>query len=147
VSLAREFELIDRYLAIERERLQERLHVHIQVSEDVLSAAVPALLLQPIVENAIRHGIARRAAGGSLAIGAYRDHGRLRIVVTDTPNGPTLPQPAAEPPIGIGLVNTRARLAALFDDDFELVLEARDRVTEVRIDLPLREVGVLAPAV
>jgi len=146
VSLARELELVDRYLAIERERLQERLDVHIQAAADVLSAGVPVLLLQPLVENAIRHGIARRASGGRLAIGAHREGNRLHIAVTDRANGPALPQPAAGPALGLGLANTRARLAALFDQDFALVLDTQDRVTEVRIDLPLRDVAVPEPA-
>jgi two-component system LytT family sensor kinase len=142
VTLARELELVDRYLAIERARLHDRLDVHIQVSEDVLAAGVPALLLQPLVENAIRHGVARREAGGQLSIRAHGGGDRLRILVADTPHGP-LPARAAEAPaLGLGLANTRARLTALFDDDFGLALEASDRRTEVRIDLPLRGVPV-----
>jgi hypothetical protein len=147
ISLARELELVDRYLAIERVRLQERLQVHIEASEAALHARVPALLLQPLVENAVRHGIARRQGAGRLELRASRSGSRLHIVVRDASaaggDGDTR---AAHAPLGLGLANTRARLTVLFDSDFDLSMEAGADATEVRIDLPFRGAAALGRA-
>lgn len=116
VTLREELDFLERYLAIEKTRFGDRLSTHFRIRSDVLDARVPNLLLQPLVENAIRHGIARDANAGRLEVGATREGGRLLLRVAD--DGPGLgPAPVVE---GIGLTNTRERLRHLFGDDFSL---------------------------
>ncbi len=119
VPLRRELEYLQLYLSIEEVRFQDRLRVEVFVEPEALDAAVPHLGLQPIVENAIRHGIGRRSAAGRLQISAARVNGNLEIQVRD--DGPGLP-PGGESP-GIGLMNTRARLRQLYGDAATLALE------------------------
>ena len=120
VPLRRELESLRLYLDIEQVRFQDRLRVEIDVEPEALDAAVPHLGLQPIVENAIRHGIGRRSAAGSLRISAARVGESLEIQVRD--DGPGLP-PGGAGSNGIGLANTRARLQQLYGDAARLTLE------------------------
>jgi signal transduction histidine kinase len=110
-ALSQEWEFLQRYLAIEQVRFSDRLRLRFEIDPAIVSAAVPRFLLQPLVENALRHGIARRADAGLVQISAYRDHDRLVLTVQDDgPGLPTIPDSGA----GVGLSNTRARLAALY---------------------------------
>ncbi|HBY64302.1 MAG TPA: sensor histidine kinase [Solibacterales bacterium] len=111
VPLRRELEFLERYLEIERVRFADRLLVEFDIDPGTLDAAVPNLILQPIVENAIRHGIGRSARPGKVAIRSRRDNGSLLMLVED--NGWGLPDvgPIRE---GVGLSNTRARLKGLY---------------------------------
>ena len=120
VSLRRELESLRLYLAIEEVRFQDRLRVEIAAGPEALDAAVPHLGLQPIVENAIRHGIGSRSAAGRLQIRAARVGETLEIRVED--DGPGLP-PGGAGTQGIGLANTRARLRQLYGDAAGLTLE------------------------
>ncbi|HEX3126240.1 MAG TPA: histidine kinase [Thermoanaerobaculia bacterium] len=120
VPLRRELESLQLYLSIEQVRFQDRLRVEIDVDPAVLDAAVPHLGLQPIVENAIRHGIGRRSAAGRLRIRAAKVGESLRIEVMD--DGPGL-APGGVGTRGIGLANTRARLRQLYGDAAELTVE------------------------
>ncbi|HVE72838.1 MAG TPA: histidine kinase [Thermoanaerobaculia bacterium] len=108
IPLHEELEFVERYLEIERIRFEERLRVNIDVAPDTEQALVPALVLQPLVENAIHHGIARRSEGGSIQIRATRDNGMLRLLVTDDVSC------AESVRERVGLSNTRARLNALY---------------------------------
>ena len=110
VTLAEELELLRDYLAVEELRLDERLRVAEDVDPAALAVRVPPLSLQPLVENAVRHAVAPRPTGGSIAIAARRDGDDLCIDVVD--DGPGLPPDGVRE--GIGLANTRARLAALY---------------------------------
>ncbi|HEX5719005.1 MAG TPA: histidine kinase [Thermoanaerobaculia bacterium] len=120
VPLRRELESLQLYLSIEQVRFQDRLSVEISVEPATLDAAVPHLGLQPIVENAVRHGIGRRSAAGRIVITASRVDGALEIQVRD--DGPGLP-PEGPGTGGIGLANTRARLQQLYGDAAKLTLE------------------------
>lgn len=120
VPLRRELESLQLYLAIEQVRFQDRLRVEIDVDPEFLDAAVPHLGLQPIVENAVRHGIGRRSAAGNIRISAARVEESLRIQVLD--DGPGLP-PGGAGTGGIGLANTRARLQQLYGDAAKLTVE------------------------
>jgi len=111
VTLSEELEFIRRYLEIEKIRFEDRLTVSVDVGSDVGDARVPTLALQPLIENAIHHGIASRPEGGSIAIAARRDAGSLRISVTDDGVGCGADEHPRE---RIGLANTRARLERLY---------------------------------
>ena len=116
VSLREELEFLERYLAIEKTRFADRLSTRFRIRSEVLEARVPNLLLQPLVENAIRHGIARDRRAGRLEVSATHEHGRLLLRVTD--DGPGAPPGRVTE--GIGLSNTRDRLRHLFGDAYSL---------------------------
>jgi two-component system sensor histidine kinase AlgZ len=135
VTLERELILLDTYLSIERVRFGERLRVCIEADQDVLGTRVPALLLQPIVENAVRHGVGRRATAGRITVSAVRHRDRLRVTVSD--DGPGWG--AARPQVGIGLRNVQERLAYLYAGDYAFDLSTgREGGAEIRLELPLR---------
>jgi LytS/YehU family sensor histidine kinase len=112
---------LELYLSIEQIRFQDRLKVEISADPAVLEAAVPHMGLQPIVENAIRHGIGRSSSAGLLRIAACRTNGSLEIIVRD--DGPGLPPAGLSEGRGIGLANTRARLHQLYGDAGRLSVE------------------------
>jgi signal transduction histidine kinase len=111
VSLADELRFLERYLAIEQVRFSDRLTVRFVIDDTLRDAAVPHFLLQPLVENALRHGIAHRADGGIVEIVADRDIDTLVLRVTD--NGPG-PATASDEGNGLGLSNIRERLTTLY---------------------------------
>jgi two-component system LytT family sensor kinase len=136
VALREEVEFLDRYLEIERVRFPDRLRVVREIQPESLAALVPTLLLHPLVENAIRHGVARRAQGGQLGIRAQKVDGRLELRVWDD-GPPEAPAEARSP--GIGLANTRARLQHLYGTAHRFELRrAREGGTEVAVSLPFR---------
>ena len=121
VSLKQELELLERYLDIEQTRFRDRLTVEMSIDPEVLDARVPNLILQPLVENAIRHGITVRRGQGRIEIDARRTNGTLSISVRDDGRG--LDKTAEEKiKEGVGLSNTRARLRQLYGEQatFEL---------------------------
>jgi signal transduction histidine kinase len=121
VSLSRELEYVRLYLSIEQVRFRDRLGVEISVDPAVLDAAVPHMGLQPIVENAVRHGIGRNASAGTIRISASLGNALVKIEVRD--DGPGLPVAGVPDGRGIGLVNTRARLQQLYGEAAKLTLE------------------------
>jgi sensor histidine kinase YesM len=121
IPLRREFEYLRLYLSIEKVRFQDRLKMEISDDPEVLEAAFPHMGLQPLVENAIRHGLGRRSAAGSISISASRVESTLKVTVQDDGPGFCSERSAAEP--GIGLANTRARLNQLYGDAGRLVIE------------------------
>lgn len=136
IPLRRELDYARLYLSIEQVRFQDRLRVEITAPPDLLEAAVPHMILQPLVENAIRHGIGRSSTAGRLRIEASASDSVLTIRVED--DGPGL---AAEASAGhgIGLANTRSRLAQLHGA--QAALDVRDRAqggVEAKLRLPLR---------
>jgi two-component system, LytTR family, sensor kinase len=122
VPLAEELALVRGYVEIEQMRLGERLRVQWEVDPAILQTRVPSLVLQPLVENAIRHGISAKAQEGVLTIRAYRDGDSLHLQIQDT--GPGIADTAAARSAGIGLSNTRARLERLYGDRQSLDLRA-----------------------
>lgn len=121
VPLRRELEYLHLYLSIEQVRFQDRLSVEITADPSLLDAAVPQMGLQPIVENAVRHGIGRSSAAGKIRITAARVDGTLELKVQDDGPGPMPPELAQG--CGIGLANTRLRLHQLYGDAARLSLE------------------------
>ena len=136
VPLRQELAMLDQYLDIQRTRFGERLQVSIDADPDALAAQVPAMILQPIVENAIRYGVEQRPTGGAVSVGARRADASLLLEVTD--DGPGAPSAMAGS--GIGLANTRDRLRQLYGTDHELRLEnSFAGGSRVVIRLPYRE--------
>jgi two-component system, LytTR family, sensor kinase len=135
IPLEEELGLLEMYAAIERVRFQQRLRIEMDVPTSVRSARVPQLLLQPLVENAIRHGISRREGPGLVTVTAQRLNRSLRIQVIDDGVGP------GETGVrtGIGLGATRERLQQLYGRDQQLVIAAGvPSGTVVTVDLPWR---------
>jgi two-component system LytT family sensor kinase len=137
VALRDELDFIHPYLEIEQARLGPRLSVAIDVEAAALDAQVPNLLLQPLVENAIRHGIAPRSGPGRIEIWARRENGHLQLRVRD--NGRGL---AANYTEGVGVGNTRARLRQLYGSDHDFTLSNRQGGgLEVVVAVPFRSHG------
>ena len=135
VTLRQELEFLDAYLEIERLRFRDRLVVDMDVAPDTLDAVVPTLILQPIVENAIRHGTALLSSMGQITILARRRHGSLELAVRD--NGRGLQRGGARERVGVG--NTRARLRQLYGDAFRFELRNHEAGgVEATIVIPFR---------
>jgi len=138
VALREEVEYLQRYLDIQKARFGERLRVSVNIPSELLQAQVPNLLLQPLVENAIKHGIAKRVAGGTVrVIGASRDGNLFLSIYND---GPSLPTAWEAAQTGVGLGNLRTRLHILHGNESELHLRrAHPDGVEVVVRLPFRE--------
>ncbi|HSM37177.1 MAG TPA: histidine kinase [Longimicrobiales bacterium] len=139
VPLEEELELLRVYLEIERVRFHDRLSVDVQVDDAALDGMVPTLILQPLVENAVRHGVAPLPDAGRIRVGAQRLNGDLVLEVADSGEGfarLTLPEPSPDGG-GVGLSNTQARLAELYGDRARMTLGvAPEGGGLVRIVLP-----------
>jgi hypothetical protein len=136
VALEEELAFLDRYLDIQRVRFEERLRVELRASAEVRRARVPMMVLQPIVENAVRHAIEPRIAGGRVEINIQRAGDRLLLEVCD--DGPGLGS-EREGRAGIGLSNTRARLRSLYGEAQGLQLSDRpEGGLKVQISIPWR---------
>jgi signal transduction histidine kinase len=120
VSFRRELEILTLYLEIERTRFQDRLEIAYDVQPNTLGALVPDLILQPLVENAIRHGVSPNAGTGRIEVRSLRDGDWLTLEIRD--NGAGLAEGHGRPE-GIGLTTTRARLERLYGPQQELTLE------------------------
>jgi signal transduction histidine kinase len=140
VPLGDELETLDNYVAIQQVRFQDRLTVEKVIGPGAEEVLVPHFVLQPLVENAIEHGIARRAGAGRITIAAARNDDHLELSVTDDGSG--LDHSNDFPVEGIGLGNTRRRLAALYGDRAALTLSPASG-GGLRVDLvvPLRRPG------
>jgi len=136
ITLQSELEFVGKYLEIEQTRFHDRLKVHTDVPTDLLGIYVPSLALQPLVENAIKHGISVDSAAGRLEIAAQRNDGRVSLRVSDDGPGPA---PGSRLRLGVGLNNVRSRLKQLYGDESSLELTRGDgRGCEAIITIPLR---------
>lgn len=133
-TVAEEIEYLKAYLAVEQQRFGDRLSVEWSVTPDALPCSLPPLMLQPLVENALRHGLGARLEGGHLSIGVARDNGHLELTVTD--DGAGMPTRVTE---GTGLGNLRRRLTTLYGNAARLSLETASPGTTVRLQLPVQE--------
>jgi LytS/YehU family sensor histidine kinase len=126
-TLDAEMGLLQHYIDIERARFGSRLHVDIDVPSDAGDALLPTFALQPLVENAIRHGVARSSENGHVSIEAVRANGRMTVIVRNTGR----PANGAAAEEGVGLSNTRERLAQLYDGDggLEFAIDADGEAT------------------
>ena len=139
VRLAQEVEFLEKYMQIQEARFAGRLTLDLQVPAELREARIPSLILQPLAENAIKHGIAKRAQGGAVRVAASRSDGMLHLSVYN--DGPLLDRDGRAVKDGIGLSNLRTRLELLYGGDFELRLE-NFGITGVQVSLalPYREV-------
>ncbi len=146
VSLREEIAVTKEYLALEKVRFGPRLMVSFEIEPETQEAQVPRFLLQPLVENAVRHGIAKRPQGGNLVLRSEAIHGRLRIKIendsAEDDDEPVLRRNAATPHRGVGLTNTRARLEQMYGHEAALETHATASGTyEVRISMPFSTVS------
>jgi two-component sensor histidine kinase len=136
VRLSDEMEFVQRYLSIQQTRFADRLRVTIDVPAELQSSAVPSLILQPLVENAVKHGIAKRKDGGTVRIAAAVTGDRLLLSISN--DGPVLRAGWNEEDRGIGISNVRSRLRGLYGDDSALDMRARaEGGAEVSLSMPL----------
>lgn len=134
IRLAQELEIIESYLAIERVRFADRLRVDVNLDPSALDGLVPCFLLQPILENAIRHGIAHCEDNGYIETSARRIGSRMQLQVRD--NGPGL-NGRSHPGFGLGLSNTKDRLSHFYPNDYELrAFQPESGGFEVSITIP-----------
>jgi two-component system, LytTR family, sensor kinase len=135
VPLEEELEFTKKYLNIQKARFAERLQFSVEVPAELLAAQVPSLILQPMVENAIKHGIAKRVQGGAILIAASRANGTITLRVSN--DGPRLPSGWEKSQSGIGILNVQTRLRSLYGDAFELSMRNRDpEGVETSISVP-----------
>jgi hypothetical protein len=135
IPLAEELDLAEGYLRVEQVRFGQRLRVERDVEEPALAAPVPPLLLQPLVENAVRHGIAQTLEGGTIRIAARREGSRLCVSVSN----PRDPDGRGRPGAGLGLRNVASRLRTLFGAEARIDATAGDDSFLVQIELPAGE--------
>jgi len=136
VPLAQEVEHLRQYLEIQKARFAERLQVTLDIPAELLAAQVPSLILQPLVENAIKHGISMRAQGGQIQVAAAHTDGMLNLRVGN--DGPCLPSDFEDKRTGIGIANLRNRLQLMYGSRCALSLENQAAGgVQVSISLPL----------
>lgn len=135
VPLGEELEFAQKYLDIQKVRFADRLQFSVDVPVELLSAQIPSLILQPMVENAIKHGISKRAHGGTIRISASRSNETLALRVYN--DGPSLPAGWETMQSGIGILNVRTRLQSLYGNQFDLSLRNREPGgVETSVSLP-----------
>lgn len=139
VTLARELEFVRRYLAIEQVRFSDRLEVRWNIAPEALDALVPSFLLQPLVENALRHGVAAISARTTVDISAELEGAELRLSVSnDAPDEAAREQTRGR---GLGVSNTRERLATLFGDRASFSLTESEGRVRADVRMPFQRAG------
>jgi len=138
VPLQQELMFLQKYIDIQQTRFRDRLQVEIDIDPGTMDTLVPNLILQPLVENAIRHGIGPRRSPGLIRIATWRDHDDVWMEIRDNGTGLTSGR-GGMPPEGVGLRNTRGRLQQLYNEDHAMVLEdAPGGGCTVKIRVPYR---------
>jgi two-component system LytT family sensor kinase len=138
VTLQEEVEYLQRYIDIQKIRFGDRLRVSIDIPDELLAMQVPSLLLQPLVENAIKHGVSKRRSGGEVRVAGMSRDGALRLTVYN--DGPWEQEDMALAPHRVGLGNLRTRLKILHGDRSTLLLQpAEEGGVEVIVTMPLQE--------
>jgi two-component system LytT family sensor kinase len=137
VPLREEMQFLQKYLDIQKVRFADRLQLNVDVPDELLASPVPSLILQPIVENAIKHGIAKEARGGWIRVTAFRSNGFLSFRVYN--DGAKLATGWESVRSGVGIANLRNRLRMMYGDDFEFSLTNQPAGVEVLMSVPFRE--------
>jgi len=135
IPLGEEIALAEQLLGIEKVRFGDRLSHEVRIDEGARSVSVPPLVLQPLVENAVTHGISQLLDGGTIRLEAERRGERLRIVVEN----PRDPEAKTKPGTGIGLQNVKRRLAALYGNDAEVRVDGQPESFRVELRMPIRD--------
>jgi LytS/YehU family sensor histidine kinase len=143
--LSQEIAFTEQYLSIEQTRLEGRLLVDVSISPETLDALVPSMLLQPLVENAVRHGVAPLVEGGTIRIQSTLHDGYLQISIQDSATrgdvGGACAEAAGKAAHGIGLTNTDERLKTLYGADYKFALQYRPSGgCEVIVQVPFRRI-------
>jgi two-component system, LytTR family, sensor kinase len=136
VTLGHELEFAEKYLDLQRLRFGDALALTVDIPEPLLECRVPNLVLQPIVDNAVKHGIARQARRGAIRISATGSTDTLTLTVYN--DGPRLTAHSTKPGFGIGLSNLEARLRMLYGDGFRLAIDDALQGVMVSVAIPLR---------
>ena len=140
LTLGEELNFVRAYLQLQKMRLQDRLTAQINVPAHLLSAPVPCMVLQPIIENAIRHGVEKLQLGGQVIVTIRQHDSQLRVRVLN--DGPSLAEAQSAPGTGVGLGNTRERLRRLYGSSQDFLVEDRpEGGVVVQFDLPLARSG------
>lgn len=138
VPLEEELQFLQKYLDIQQIRFAERLQLSVEIDKEFFSARVPTFILQPIIENALKHGIAARANGGTIRITAIRSNGLLTFRIYN--DGPSLPAGWENNQSGLGISNVRTRLQSLYGNSFDLTMQNHaPGGVEVSVSLPFRQ--------
>jgi LytS/YehU family sensor histidine kinase len=146
VTLQEELDAVHLYLNIEQERFRDRLELHFDIAEEAKKIKVPSLILQPLVENAIKYAVAPVEEGGKISIVAVRDNDYLILELSDTGPGITNWSGKEAPKLGVGLRNTIDRLHAFYGEEYEFKIENKsDRGTLVQMKIPLEKKEVTEP--
>lgn len=135
VSLDQELDFLRRYVEIEQLRFGDRLRFECDIPDDTRQALIPNLILQPLVENAIKHGIENCPSGGRVEIRAARANGSLRLEVRDNGSAPRVVDASG---LGVGLSNTRTRLETLYGDNCRMTFNLEPHACTVALDIPFR---------
>ncbi|MCC2972652.1 sensor histidine kinase [Massilia sp. IC2-476] len=135
-TLQAELEMVHSYLSLLKIRMEERLSFHIDADDEARAARMPTLMLQPLVENAIHHGLEPKLEGGSVRVSARVDAGRLIVRIADDGVGLDAPRRRLRPGAGMALANLRSRLHTQFGADASLTLQAAGDGAEVLLELP-----------
>jgi len=138
-TLQKEIELLELYISIEKVRFGDRLSISLDIASDTLFAEVPMLFLQPIIENAVKHGIESRKGKGCISVSSKVENEQVVILVNDEGHGEVK---RSEKGFGIGLANTRERLTTLFNHDSNLEICDTQSGTEVCITFPYKKVDM-----
>ena len=138
-TLTHEIEWLERYLEVQQIRFEDRLDITLQISPEVVDAMVPPLILQPLVENAIKHGVESRTQGGRVTVHAEKRDGCLRLRVGNDAATDKLGTRAG----GVGLRNVRARLQALYGTEQSVSITQRDDWVEAVVELPFHSLAAI----
>ena len=132
VSLEEELEFVKKYLELEKARFEERLNIEINVSQDLYHEKIPPMLLQPLVENSVKHGIANELKGGKISISIFKDNEKLKFEIADTGSGVKDKESIFGK--GVGLTNTRLRLQKMYQSQLE-ILDNEPQGLKIRFEL------------
>src|SRR5690606_6689922 len=148
-KLEDEIRLLENYLVIERARFEERLSVDIDIPDEIMDLSVPSLILQPLVENAVKHAVSENVGGGTIRIAAERFtvHGSRYVELTVADSGPRDLSSLSYEPEGIGLKNVRERIDSCYPDGGSFTIEQKNGGTLCSIVIPQSEEFVHASAV
>jgi two-component system, LytTR family, sensor kinase len=140
IPFSQEIAFTEQYLAIEQTRLGDRLRTEVIISPETLNALVPSMLLQPLVENAVRHGVAPLVAGGTIRIQSKLQGSQLQISIKNSAASRARAEPADSTAHGIGLTNTEERLKTLYGTDYKFALQYQSTGgCQVIVELPFRQ--------